>query len=255
MRFVKRITRNERVQAALGWLFAQYIRLVLATGHWTEVGGDVPRRFWAEGRPYIGCFWHGRMMLMPYCRGPGREFMMLISRHRDGRLIARTVAHFDIGTIEGSSSRGGAAAVRALVRTIKSGGLVGVTPDGPRGPRMRAGSGLITVARLTRAPILPVTYSVRRRKVLPSWDRFVIALPFSRGTFRWGTPIAVAADADEAAMEQARRAVEEQLNRLCAEADRDCGVAPIEPAPIEPESVAPESAHPCRAETGSGEPA
>jgi len=229
---VKRITRGDGVQAALGWLFACYIRFVHATGRWTETGGEVPRRFWAEGRPYIGCFWHGRMMLMPYCRGPEREFQMLISRHRDGRLIARTIGHFGIGTIDGSSSRGGAQALRAMVRAIKSGQPVGVTPDGPRGPRMRVGPGLIAAARLSGAPILPVSYAVSRRRVLGSWDRFIVALPFSRGTFRWGTPIIVAADADAAAMEAARQAVEEQLNRLSAEADRDCGVPPIAPASL-----------------------
>ncbi|MFO1189484.1 MAG: lysophospholipid acyltransferase family protein [Alphaproteobacteria bacterium] len=236
---VKRITRNDRAQAVLGWMFAQYIRFVHATSRWTEVGGDVPRRFWAEKRPYIGCFWHGRMMLMPYCRGPGLDFKMLISRHRDGRLISRTVSHFGIGTIEGSSSRGGAAAVRAMVRAIRDGELVGVTPDGPRGPRMRVGPGLIVVARITGTPILPASYSVRRRKVLASWDRFIVALPFNRGTFRWGTPITVAADADDAEMERARLAVEEQLNRLSHEADRDCGVPPIEPAAAQPGPGAP----------------
>lgn len=232
MRLIKKITRRPRVQAVLGWMFAQYIRLVHATCRWTETGGDVPRRYWAEGRPYIGCFWHGRMMMMPYCRGPGQSFLMLISQHRDGRLISNTVKNFDIGTIEGSTTRGGAAAIRAMVRAIRDGNLIGVTPDGPRGPRMRAGSGLIAVAKMTGAPILPVSYSVRRRKILNSWDRFIVAMPFSRGAFRWGTPIEVASDADNAAIEQARLAVEEQLNRLSMEADRECGATPIEPAPV-----------------------
>ncbi|MCC6828766.1 MAG: DUF374 domain-containing protein, partial [Novosphingobium sp.] len=148
---------------------------------------------------------------------------------------SNTVKNFDIGTIEGSTTRGGAAAIRTMVRAIRDGNLIGVTPDGPRGPRMRAGAGLIAVAKMTGAPILPVSYSVRRRKILKSWDRFIVAMPFSRGAFRWGTPIEVAADADSAAIEQARLAVEEQLNRLSMEADRECGALPIEPAPANPD--------------------
>jgi hypothetical protein len=89
---------------------------------------------------------------------------------------------------------------------------------------MRAQSGIILLARLSGAPIVPSTYSVSRRKLASSWDRFVIALPFSRGLYLWGAPIHVAYDADDEALETARLQLENTLNELTATADRLMGV-------------------------------
>ncbi len=228
----KKTLRNDTVRRVLCWLGAQYIRLVHATGRWTVVGGDIPRRFRDDGKPFIVCFWHGRLLMMGYCWDCRLPFYMLISRHPDGQIIARTIGHFGFDTVGGSTTRGGAAALRTLVRTLKAGGYVGMTPDGPRGPRMRAGDGAITVARLSGAPIIPATYGISRRRVLGTWDRFVLALPFGRGVLVWGDPIHVDRGADADALETARRQVEDGLNAITAEADRLCGCTPVEPAPV-----------------------
>ena len=132
--------------------------------------------------------------------------------------------------VRGSSTRGGVAALRESLRLLKGGGYVAISPDGPRGPRMRVQPGIIGLARLSGVPIVPLTFAVSRRKVARSWDRFVIALPFGRGVFAWGPPLHVSADAGDAAMEDARRTLEERLNALTAEADRMVGAEPIEPA-------------------------
>ena len=95
---------------------------------------------------------------------------------------------------------------------------------------MRVQPGIIALARLSGAPIVPITFGVSRRAVANSWDRFVIALPFGRGVYVWGPPLHVAADADESARERARIILEERLNALTAEADRMVGAEPIEPA-------------------------
>ncbi|MBI4185238.1 MAG: lysophospholipid acyltransferase family protein [Proteobacteria bacterium] len=198
---------------------------------------------WESRTPFIIAFWHGRLMMMPYIWRRGVPVHALISHHRDGRLLSRTIAHFGYATIAGSSSKGALGAVRAMADRIEAGESVAITPDGPRGPRMRAALGVVKVAGLTGAPILPASYSIRRRRVLRSWDRFLLALPFSRGVYLVGRPIRVARDADEAAVEAARRAVEAALNALTAEADRRCGHAPVEPAPL-----------PAAAETGAARP-
>ncbi|MEX2450013.1 MAG: hypothetical protein WD407_04080, partial [Rhodospirillales bacterium] len=106
------------------------------------------------------------------------------------------------------------------------------TPDGPRGPRMRASDGIVTIARLAGAPIVPVSFGAARRRVLNTWDRFVLALPFSRGVIVWGDPIVIERDADDAKLDEARRAVEDALNAITAEADALCGCAPVEPAAV-----------------------
>ncbi len=217
---------------------ARYIRLIHLSGRWQVRGGEVPRRFWDAGRPFLLCFWHGRGMMMPCSWDRRVPIHMLISRHVDGQLIAHTVKHFGIDTIAGSTSRGGAGALRAMLKTLAAGNCAGITPDGPRGPRMRASAGVVTTARLAGVAIVPATFAARRRLVLSSWDRFIVALPFTRGVFLWGEPIEVAREADPRTREQARRELEDKLNALCLEADRLVGAAPVEPTPVAAESAA-----------------
>ncbi len=232
MSLIKRLTRSEAVRAALCWLGAQYIRLVRATGSWQVEGGQIPARFWRDGKPFILTFWHGRIMMMPYCWQRDKPINMLISQHKDGQFIARTVAHFGIDTVAGSSSKGGSAALRAMLRALKQGRSVGITPDGPRGPRMRASDGVVHVARLSGVPVIPCGFSARRRRLLGSWDRFTVAYPFSRGVFVWGEPIEVPTDASPEQLEAARAAIENGLTAVTQNADRRMGHVPVEPAAL-----------------------
>jgi lysophospholipid acyltransferase (LPLAT)-like uncharacterized protein len=230
MGVVKSLTRSSPVRAALCWLGSLYIRLVHASGSWRVEGGEIPAGFWQRDVPFILAFWHGRIMMMPFCWRRDKPINMLISHHRDGQIIARTVSHFGIDTVAGSSSKGGSAALRGMLRSLKSGISVGITPDGPRGPRMHASEGVVQVARLSGVPVIPCGFSAARRRTLGSWDRFTLALPFSRGLFVWGEPILVAHDADSAAMEAARRAIEAGLTSVTQAADRAMGHPPVEPA-------------------------
>ena len=226
----KRLARSRLGLAALTRLYARYTGLVFATSRWQTLGREEVNAMVRAGRPFIAAFWHNRLMMAPQGWREEATMNVVISRHRDGEAIARAVRHLGIAAIRGSRTRGGAAALRTSVRLLRDGGYVGITPDGPRGPRMRVQPGIIAVARLSGAPIVPVTYAVSRRVVAESWDRFVIALPFSRGVYVWGEPIHVDAKADEAAMEAARLLLEERLIALAMDADRMVDVAPIEPA-------------------------
>ena len=233
---MKRLLRTATGQAFVAWFAAQCMRLVYASSRWTVVATDGGRAMFEEDRPFIGCFWHGRMLMWPSYWAARRPLLMLISEHQDGQLIARTIAHFGVPTIIGSTSRGGAAALRGMVQWLAQRRTVAVTPDGPRGPRMRAAPGIAKLGKLSGAPIVPVSYSTSRAITLSSWDRFLLALPFGHGVFMLGEPIHVARGADAAAVERARLTVETQLNQLTREADRMCGRAPVEPA--EPQHLA-----------------
>jgi lysophospholipid acyltransferase (LPLAT)-like uncharacterized protein len=232
MSWTKRILRAERTRQILCWLVAVYIRLVYATSRFTTEAGEGPAAYWRDGKPFILAFWHGRLLMAPMAWPRDAAMNMLISGHNDGRIIADAISHFGLGTIVGSKSKGGSSALRAIVRALGQGQNVGFTPDGPRGPCMRASAGVIAAARLGRVPIIPLTYATTRRRLLGSWDRFHLALPFSRGLFLWGAPIHVPADADATEQERLRLVLETAMNELTAEADRRCGHAPTEPAPV-----------------------
>lgn len=241
---LKRLLKNEGLRRFLCWVGALYIRLVCNTNRWEVVRGDIPQAFWRDGKPFILCFWHGRLLMMPHSWERDRQIHMLISQHRDGKLIANTVRHFGIKWLAGSSSKGGAQALRTMLKAIKSGEWVGITPDGPRGPRMRASEGIINVARLAGVPIIPATFSTSGGAVLNTWDRFLVARPFGRGVIVWGDPIEVDRHAPPDALEDARRRVEEGLNAITEEADRLTGRTPVKPAPLEPEAAAEAAATP-----------
>jgi hypothetical protein len=185
----------------------------------------------------IVAFWHNRLTMMPYCWPSPKPFHMLISSHPDGQLIANTVAHFGITTVSGSSRRGGSEALRMLVRLVRDGISVGITPDGPRGPRMRASQGAVVLAGLAGVSILPAAVSVSRRIVFNSWDRLIIALPFGHGAMVWGDPIEVPRNATVADVAALQARLEAELNRVSAAADELVGHAPIEPAPMTAEDA------------------
>jgi len=226
----KAVLRSDAVRRPLCWLGAQYIRFVHLTSRWEVVGGESPAPYWEREEPFILAFWHGRIMMMPYCWPRGRPIQMLISGHRDGMIIARTVKHLGIDAVAGSTTKGGGNALRIMLKTLKRGVSVGITPDAPRGPYMRASSGIGHAARLSGAAVIPVAFATSRSRRLDSWDRFVVAWPFSRGVFVWGPAITVASDADEAAMEMARLAIEKSLNAATVEADTRMGHVPLTPA-------------------------
>lgn len=229
---IKRILKKDGVARALCWLGSLYIRLVHLTSRWDVIGGDIPARYWREDKPFILVFWHNRLLMMPYCWDYSKPILMLASQHRDGQHIAHVVSHFGIGVTFGSSSKGGSQAIRAMIRALKAGEWVGLTPDGPRGPRMHASEGVVQIARMTGVDILPVAYSCSNRRLLNSWDRFAVAKPFGRGVFIWGEPIRIPDQTNPEAMEAARKTVEDELNRISGDADRHCGVEPVDPVPV-----------------------
>jgi lysophospholipid acyltransferase (LPLAT)-like uncharacterized protein len=226
-RWGRRVLRSVRLRRLSCWVIHLYIRLVYATNRWTVEGGEVPRRLRDNGKSFILAFWHGRLLMIPMAWQRLAPMHMLISAHRDGRIIADAVTYFGVHSIAGSSRRGGSAALRMMLKRLGAGECVGITPDGPRGPPMQATSGIINVARLSGVPIVPIVFATSRRRVLPSWDRFHLALPFGRGVFLWGEPIEIARDLDPAGLERARLLVEAQMNELAREADRRVGHGPV----------------------------
>jgi lysophospholipid acyltransferase (LPLAT)-like uncharacterized protein len=222
-RWVRQFVRSDRLRRVLCYSIHLYIRFVYFTNRWSIEGAEHPRRLRTEGRPFILAFWHGRLMMIPMAWQRLAPIHMLISAHRDGRIIADAVAHFGVQSVAGSTRRGGSAALRTMVKALAAGDCVGITPDGPAGPAMLASTGIVNVARLARVPIVPIVFATSRRHVMRSWDRMQVALPFGRGVFIWGEPINVGTDLDEAGVERERKRVEARMLDMAALADSRVG--------------------------------
>ena len=123
-------------------------------------GEEPANELFEQGKPLIIAAWHGRLFMMPCGWRHRGKMHVLISSHGDGQLISKTMGAFRHADHRPASTRkGGAEALLRLRRILRDGGAVGITPDGPRGPRMRASLGIVQLARITKAPIFPLTYS------------------------------------------------------------------------------------------------
>lgn len=145
------------------WTAFNLIRLIHGTLRVRYNGDELIRRWTAEGKHYIIAFWHGRLLMMPYSY-PGDKISILISRHRDGELIARTMSYFGYHSTRGSTTRGGSMGLRGLLRRAREGFDLAFTPDGPRGPRYRVQPGVVLAARMTGLPIVPVSFGAEKKK-------------------------------------------------------------------------------------------
>lgn len=209
-----------------------YIRLLHATMRLEFRGTEHLDEARRHPGQYILAFWHSRFVMMPYAY-PGDRITVLSSRHRDSELLARILLRFGLDLSKGSSTRGGAAGLLEILRKVKRGYDVGMTPDGPKGPRRRVKVGVVAAARLSGLPIVPVTFSASPAGRLRSWDRTLVPRPYSRGVFVYGEPIAVPRDAEGGGEETYRLRLESELDRLTDALDEEMGIGPEEPRPPE----------------------
>lgn len=221
---LKRLLRSAFVQALAAWLVAAYLALVFRTSRWTLLGVPHAEAAVARGGLVVIGFWHERLPLMPMLwriaqdRYPVLRPLqphVLVSRSRDGRFIGDVVGRFGLRLVHASSSSGGGVGLLALARLIADGAPVGITPDGPRGPRRVAAPGIAQLAAVSGAPVLPVAAATTRHRLLPSWDRMMLPLPFGRGCVALGPLIEVPADGADAALP----AITAALTAACDAAD------------------------------------
>lgn len=205
-----------------GFVGRGVLNALLGTVRFQVEGKERLDAFLDRGEPVIFCLWHGRLLpLTYYHRGGG--IATLISRSGDGEYIARVVAGWGYTPVRGSTSRGGGAALKELVRRSREGLSLALTPDGPRGPRQKLQPGVITAAQMTGLPIIPLAAGTDRGWWPGSWDRFLVPKPFARVRVLYGTPRFVERKADEAT--RARHAVEleSEMNAMIQEVDAHGG--------------------------------
>jgi lysophospholipid acyltransferase (LPLAT)-like uncharacterized protein len=224
----RRLIRSAAAQAAFARALGLYLACVYRTTRWTLLGEAPLRAAFRDpdGRPrtVIAAFWHERLPMMPVLwlqavrRVPGlagRRAHVLVSRHRDGRFIGEVVRRFRLEMVHASTRRGGATGMRVLLRLLAAGDVVVITPDGPRGPPRVAAPGVAQLAAVSGLAVLPCAARTTRVRLLPSWDRMVLPLPFARGVLVAGPAVAV----DRADPLAALPAIEAALSAACDAAD------------------------------------
>jgi hypothetical protein len=233
--FIRRFLRSAFAARIATAFVTSYIRMVFATSRFEEIGREHADALVAGGRGFIVAFWHQRLLMGAVIRRQTtRRVFMLISTHRDGEIIANAVRPFGIELIRGSAAnpkkaekdKGGAPAIAQMIAALNEAGVVGMTPDGPRGPSRKVQPGIIRLAQLSGAPILPGAYSASPALRLKTWDRFLLALPFCRGVFVGEAPISVSREATPEEIEASRQMLEARLNSCADRADRAVGRSP-----------------------------
>jgi lysophospholipid acyltransferase (LPLAT)-like uncharacterized protein len=209
---VKKFVRTPWVQSALAWLVSAYLSVTLATMRWRFENRALADAAVASPAGVVTCFWHGRIALAVVCRRVLRRKSrrVLISNSPDGELIAKIVRRLGFPAIRGSTTlddranRRSVGAFRDAVNFLDAGGVVAITPDGPRGPAEQMPVGPVMLARRRGTQVVLFGLAARPAVTLRSWDRAQIPLPFSRGCVVFEAPPAIGRESDAETIEATR---------------------------------------------------
>ena len=175
---------------------------------------------------FIYSFWHDQLLMCPLTWQSNSSIKVLISKHRDGDIIAQLISNLGFEAIRGSThktnkikNKGGLLSARKMIKSLKNGISIGISPDGPKGPRHKVSEGILSISRLSKSVILPVGIGFKKKWVLNTWDKFIIPKPFNEITVVWGDPIS--AITNEKNIHQFKIKLESKMNNLTAQANKN----------------------------------
>ena len=175
---------------------------------------------------FIYSFWHDQLLMCPLTWQSNSSIKVLISKHRDGDIIAQLISNLGFEAIRGSThktnkikNKGGLLSARKMIKSLKNGISIGISPDGPKGPRHKVSDGILSISRLSKSVILPVGIGFKKKWVLNTWDKFIIPKPFNEITVVWGDPIS--AITNEKNNHQFKIKLESKMNNLTAQANKN----------------------------------
>jgi lysophospholipid acyltransferase (LPLAT)-like uncharacterized protein len=216
---LKKISRSAFGLEVAGFLLAAWYYFIRFTNRIVRPQEDFYAPF-DQNHAVIVALWHGEHFLIPFLGRRHDRLVPLSTHHRDGEILARGGKYFGLRFLRGSGDHGkeflrkkALQAFTGMMRELKSGGHVVVTADVPKVARV-AGLGIVTLAKYSQCPIVPVAMATTRVRRLSNWDRTAISLPFGRMGVVRGEEIRVSRDADDAALEAARIQVENALNAI-----------------------------------------
>ena len=177
-------------------------------------------------KSFIYSFWHDQLLMCPLTWDSKSEIKVLISKHRDGDIISKVISILGFGSIRGSTNqpkknknKGSLKALRQIIKSLNNDISIGISPDGPKGPRHKVSDGIIQIARLSKKEIIPVGIGFKKKWILNTWDRFIIPKIFNEICFVWGKPIKISKLSRQSL--KSKKDLEKLMNNLTAEANKN----------------------------------
>ena len=208
---IKKILQHKYIQEFVGWIIAFYIKVCFNTSLWYLKNDEEITSTLKKNKRLVVIFWHNRLLMAPYCWNYSKPFKMLISSHRDGKIISNAVAHLGIGTIKGSSNKNKISSAKEILTNLSMNNVVGITPDGPRGPKEKMKEGIVSLLKKTNATVIPLSYSAKFNFKLNSGDKFIFVTPFNKFVAVWGNAIEYN---NKKKLDENLQIIQDELNRV-----------------------------------------
>ena len=222
---VKYIAGFKLTQLLISLLGSLYVLFVYKTSTIDLKNRKNIDRLFKKKESFIYAFWHDQLLICPLTWQSEFEIKVLISKHRDGDIIARLISKLGFKAIRGSThksgktkNKGGLTSARQMIKSLKNGISIGISPDGPKGPRHKVSDGILSISRLSNSSILPVGIGFKKKWVLNTWDKFIIPKPFNQITIIWGEPLP--ALKNEKSINQIKSKLESKMYNLTKRANR-----------------------------------
>ena len=221
MKIKKKFLKNFLIQELLGLITAIYIYFVRLTSSIKYENIIVPEKFWNNEEPFILAFWHSQLMMIGYSWKSKKRINILASGHSDGRFGSVVGKYFNLNNVE-ISSKNKAISLKPIFKILQQNNCIGITPDGPRGPKEIVSEGIIKIANASSVPIIPMGFWSSKNFRLKSWDSFLITLPFSKCSFVWGEPIQIPSDMRKNELKSFQKILEDKLKENVIKAENNC---------------------------------
>jgi len=193
---IKNFLKNYIIKKFLSLVGALYVYIVYISSQKTFINKDNFDKLILENKSFIYALWHDQLLLSPFTWQTKNRIDILISKHKDGDIIADLIKYHGFNSIRGSTNnpskekeKNTISSIRKIIKTLKANVSIGITPDGPRGPRHRVSEGTINIARISNKKILPMALAYKEQWVINTWDKFIIPKPFNKICIVWGDPI------------------------------------------------------------------
>ena len=221
MHIKKKLLKKKFVQNILGFFTFLYIRAVNLTSSIQFENESIPKQFWNDDKPFILAFWHSQLMMIGFSWKKNKNVNILASSHSDGRFGAIVGKYFNLNNIQ-TSEKNKSISLRFIFKLLNDNNYIGITPDGPRGPKEIVSEGIIKIAKSSKVPIIPIGFWSSKNFKLKSWDSFLITLPFSKCSFVWNKPLEIPYNIQENQIQHYQKLLQEKINQSVKKAQNNC---------------------------------